>query len=45
MKEKDIESKKKLEDLKLTDNFEIYNGFLLTKDKKNLLLFIKHRTL
>ncbi len=32
---------KKLEDLKLTDNFEIYNGFLITKDKKNLLLFIK----
>ncbi len=32
---------KKLEDLKLVDNFEIYNGFLLTKDKKNLLLFIK----
>ena len=32
---------KKLENLKLTDNFEIYNGFLITKDKKNLLLFIK----
>lgn len=32
---------KKLEDLKLTNNFKIYNGYLVTKDKKNLLLFIK----
>jgi len=32
---------KKLEDLKLTDNFDIYNGFLFTKDKNNLLIFIK----
>jgi len=31
----------KLEKLKISNNFEIYNGFLLTKDKKNLLLFIK----
>lgn len=31
----------KLEKLKISDNFEIYNGFLITKNKKNLLLFIK----
>ncbi|MET2985333.1 efflux RND transporter permease subunit [Aureibaculum conchae] len=31
---------KKLEQLKVEDNFEIYNGFLVSKDHKNLLLFI-----
>jgi len=31
----------KLEKLKISDNFDIYNGFLITKSKKNLLLFIK----
>lgn len=30
----------KLEQLKVEDNFEIHNGFLLSKDHKNLLLFI-----
>ncbi len=32
---------KKLEDLKISDEFEIYNGFLATNNKKNILLFIK----
>ena len=32
---------KKLDDIKLTDNFVIYNGFITTKDKRNLFLFIK----
>ncbi len=32
---------KKLEALKISDDFELYNGFLLTKNKKNLLLFVK----
>ena len=32
---------KKLEKLKITDNFDIYNGFLMTADKKNFLLFVK----
>ena len=32
---------KKLEVLKIIDDFDIYNGFLTTKNKKNLLLFIK----
>jgi len=32
---------KKLENLKISDNFDIYNGFLMTADKKNILLFIK----
>ncbi len=32
---------KKLEALKISDSFEIYNGFLVTKNKQNLLLFIK----
>jgi len=32
---------KKLESLKIADNFDIYNGFLMTTDKKNILLFIK----
>jgi len=32
---------KKLEDLKISDAFEIYNGFLTTNNKKNILLFIK----
>ncbi len=32
---------KKLENLKIADNFDIYNGFLMTSDKKNILLFIK----
>lgn len=31
---------KKLQNLQATDNFELYNGFLITKDHKNLLLFI-----
>jgi len=31
---------KKLEQLKIEDNFEIHNGFLVSKDHKNLLLFI-----
>ncbi len=31
---------KKLEQLKIDDNFKIHNGFLITKDNKNLLLFI-----
>ena len=31
----------KLEDLKITDDFDIYNGFIVTKSRKNLLLFIK----
>ncbi|MBJ2173082.1 MMPL family transporter [Aureibaculum sp. A20] len=31
---------KKLEQLKVDDNFEIHNGFLVSKDHKNLLLFI-----
>ncbi|WP_238988384.1 MMPL family transporter [Aureibaculum marinum] len=31
---------KKLEQLKVEDNFEIYNGFLVSKNRKNLLLFI-----
>ncbi|MDY7393860.1 MMPL family transporter [Aureibaculum sp. 2210JD6-5] len=31
---------KKLEQLKTDDNFEIHNGFLVSKDHKNLLLFI-----
>ena len=31
---------KKLEELKVEDNFKIYNGFLVSKDHKNLLLFI-----
>ena len=32
---------KKLENLKISDDFDIYNGFLMTKNKKNILLFIK----
>ena len=32
---------KKLEDLKISDDFEIQNGFLTTNNKKNILLFIK----
>ncbi len=32
---------KKLENLKISDNFDLYNGFLITADKKNILLFIK----
>jgi len=32
---------KKLEELKISDDFDVYNGFLLSKDKKNVLLFIK----
>ena len=32
---------KKLEDLKISDEFEIHNGFLTTNNKKNILLFIK----
>ncbi len=32
---------KKLESLKITTNFKVHNGFLMTLDKKNLLLFIK----
>ncbi len=32
---------KKLENLKISDDFEIYNGFLTTNNKKNILLFIK----
>ncbi|NDP28433.1 MAG: MMPL family transporter [Flavobacterium sp.] len=31
---------KKLQQLSVGDDFELENGFLLTKDKKNLLLFI-----
>ncbi len=31
----------KLNKLKISNNFEIYNDFLVTKNKKNLLLFIK----
>jgi len=31
---------KKLEQLKIDDNFKIHNGYLITKDNKNLLLFI-----
>lgn len=30
----------KLEAIKISDNFEIYNGFLITENKKNILLFI-----
>ena len=36
-----IRSLIKLEKLKISDDFEIYNGFLITKSKLNLLLFIK----
>lgn len=32
---------KKLENLKIADNFNIYNGFLMTADKNNILLFVK----
>ncbi len=32
---------KKLESLKIADSFDIYNGFLMTSNKKNILLFIK----
>lgn len=32
---------KKLQNLQGNDNFELKNGFLVTKDHKNLLLFIK----
>ena len=32
---------KKLEQLKISDDFDIFNGFLMTKNKKNILLFIK----
>lgn len=32
---------KKLEDLKISDEFEIHNGFLTTNNEKNILLFIK----
>ncbi len=32
---------KKLEALKINDNFDIFNGFITTKNRKNLLLFIK----
>lgn len=32
---------KKLENLKISDEFEIDNGFLTTNNKKNILLFIK----
>ncbi len=31
---------KKLAQLQLGDNYDLYNGFLVTKDHKNLLLFI-----
>lgn len=34
-------SLKKMEALKISENFDVYNGFLLTKNRKNLLLFIK----
>ncbi|MGY3793233.1 1-acyl-sn-glycerol-3-phosphate acyltransferase [Aquimarina sp. 433] len=30
----------KLAQLQLGDNYDLYNGFLVTKDKKNLLLFL-----
>ncbi len=30
----------KLAQLQLGDNYELYNGFLITKDRKNLLLFL-----
>ncbi len=32
---------KKLENLKISDEFEIHNGFLTTNNKRNILLFIK----
>lgn len=32
---------RKLEELKITDDFDIYNGYIVTKNKRNLLLFIK----
>ena len=32
---------KKLEDLKISNDFKIHNGFLTTNNKKNILLFIK----
>ena len=32
---------KKLEDLKIDSDFDIFNGFIITADKKNILLFIK----
>jgi len=31
---------KKLQSLQFDDNYEIYNGYIFTRDKKNLLLFI-----
>ncbi|WP_299439111.1 1-acyl-sn-glycerol-3-phosphate acyltransferase [uncultured Aquimarina sp.] len=31
---------KKLAQLQLGDNYDLYNGFLITKDRKNLLLFL-----
>ena len=31
---------KKLQQLSIGDDFELHNGFVLTKDKKNLMLFI-----
>ena len=31
---------KKLQQLSIGDDFELHNGFILTKDKKNLMLFI-----
>ena len=36
-----INSLGKLEKLKISENFDIYNGFLITKNKENLLLFIQ----
>ncbi|MBL4745636.1 MAG: 1-acyl-sn-glycerol-3-phosphate acyltransferase [Flavobacteriaceae bacterium] len=32
---------KKLESLKMSNDFKVHNGFLMTADKNNLLLFIK----
>ncbi len=32
---------KKLEKLKIADNFDIYNGYVMTSNKKNILLFLK----
>jgi len=32
---------KKLESLKVSNNFNLYNGFLMTRDRKNILLFLK----